>query len=571
MLRQFRSAPPKVSSVLPGILACVVWLLFGPGLLAAALSQNKVVQSNSGSNIDVVCSKCHKEIYDQYELTPMARASGPAVDGLLVGDFTHPTSGIHYRLHLRDNQAFLQYDRNSQDVDRSLHGEKELLYYIGSGTRGRTYLFQTDGFWFEAPVNWYSKQRVWDMAPNYGNAKQMPFTLPVDAGCLHCHASGVQTSLPGSRNHFSGAPFLHGGITCEACHGAPSAHLARSGKGPILNPARLPAARRDFVCLQCHLEGESSINRLGRSLASYSPGDDLYKDVVYFVRKGEIGSNGRAASQWEALLQSACKRMSGDALTCTTCHDPHSRPTADQRVNYYRGKCLACHTGVKFSQQHHPEQQDCTLCHMPREKSQDIAHEQVTDHRIQKRLGPVVQVSDSVNFQIVPIGETQSDARDLGLAYAQFAEHGNQAAGEHAMQLLQQAEKEEHHPTKDPDLHTELGFLDQMSGNPPAAEQEYRLAITMSPVDSAAAGDLAVLLARSGNMPEALALWRDAFQQNPDVPAAGFDLSVGYCAMGDPRDAIKTLQRVVIFSPDDEKARMLMQSITTGRQSCAKR
>lgn len=501
----------------------------------------------------------------------MARASGPAAEGLLAGDFTHPESGIHYRLFLRDKQAFLQYDRSSQDASQSLHGEKKLIYYIGSGTRGRTYLFETDGFWFEAPVNWYSKQGVWDMAPNYGKARQMPFTLPVDAGCLHCHASGVQASLPGSRNHFPGAPFLHAGITCEACHGDPSAHLARSGKGPILNPAKLPAAKRDFVCLQCHLEGETSINRLGRSLANYRPGDDLYEDVVYFVRKGEIGANGRAASQWEALLQSKCKLKSGDALTCTTCHDAHSRPTADQRVSYYRGKCLACHTGVKFSEQHHPEQQDCTVCHMPREKSRDIAHEQVTDHRIQKRAHPVVRLADSVDFEIVPIGGANADARDLGLAYAQFAEHGNQAAGERAMGLLQQAEKEQAPATKDPDLHTELGFLDQMSGDGAAAEREYRQAITMDPVDSAAAGDLAVLLAHDGKVAEAVTLWQTAFQQNPDVPAAGFDLAVGYCVEGNPDEAVRTLKRVVEFSPDDEKARRLMQGITAGTQSCTRK
>lgn len=233
----------------------------------------------------------------------MARASGPAADGLLSGTFLHPVSGITYRLFLRNGEAFLAYGRASSDPSLSLHGEQKLSYFIGSGKRGRTYLFEKSGFWMESPVNWYSKKQVWDMAPNYGNAKHMPFTLPVDAGCLHCHTSDVQSSLPGSRNHFSGPPFLHAGITCEACHGDPSAHLAQSGKGPILNPAKLHAERRDFICLQCHLEGETSVNRLGRSLANFHPGDDLYADVVYFVRKGEIGANGRATSQWEALFK----------------------------------------------------------------------------------------------------------------------------------------------------------------------------------------------------------------------------------------------------------------------------
>lgn len=182
-----------------------------------------------------------------------------------------------------------------------------------------------------------------------------------------------------------------------------------------------------------------------------------------------------------------------------------------------------------------------------------------------------MKISDSVNFEIVPIGGADADARDSGLAYAQFAQHGNRTAGERAMLLLQQAEQKEKPATNDPELHTELGFLYQMSGNTAAAEREYRLAIAMSPIDGAAAGDLAVLLARSGKVADAVPLWRSTFEQNPDIPAAGFDLAVGYCMMGDPGEALRTLRRVTEFSPDDQKARGLMQSITTGVQSCSRK
>lgn len=533
--------------------------------LAAACSQASTVPAQDP---DRACATCHRKIYASYRHTPMANASGSAVDGLLPGTFLHPQSGIRYRLFLRDGEAFLAYDRPSTDPTLSLHGEQKLRYYVGSGNRGRTYLFERDGYWFESPVNWYSKKKVWDMAPNYGNATHMPFTLPVDAGCLHCHASDVQASLPGSRNHFAGPPFLHSGITCESCHGDPRAHLAQAGNGPILNPSKLPAARRDFVCLQCHLEGESAVNRRGRSLATFQPGDDLYADVVYFVRKGEIGANGRATSQWEALLQSECKRKSGDRLTCTTCHDPHYSPPPAERVRYYREKCLACHSGVKFAQRHHPEQPDCASCHMPRQKSEDIAHEQVTDHRIQRPSTIVLHSAGADALDLIPVGGEPIDARDLGLAYAQLGERGNRAAGERAMPLLRQAEQQEGPRIQDPDLHTELGFLDQMSGNISGAESEYRMAIAMSPVDGAAAGDLAVLLAHAGAMTEAIPLWRTAFDQDPGVSAAGFDLAVGYCAVGDRNQAVATLRRVVAFSPDDPKARRLMQAILDGQQKC---
>ncbi len=137
-----------------------------------------------------------------------------------------------------------------------LHGREELLYFVGSGTRGRTFLFQREGYWFETPINWYAKKGIWDMAPNYQRAAEMPFTLPADSGCLSCHASNVQAALPDARNHYRAAPFETGGITCERCHGDASEHLAQGGKGPILNPDKLAANLRDSACLQCHLEAE---------------------------------------------------------------------------------------------------------------------------------------------------------------------------------------------------------------------------------------------------------------------------------------------------------------------------
>ena len=247
----------------------IALLLFLFGAVVAAPAENA----------DKVCAGCHQTIYDSYQATPMARASGYAADGLLPGEFTHVASGVHYRLFLRDGRAWLSYDRPGG----TLKGEQELSYFVGSGQRGRTYLFQKEGFWFESPVNWYSKQRVWDMNPKSIDAKEMPFTLKVDGGCLHCHSTGVQPALAGAVNHFGARPFLYPGIRCQACHGDPAAHLASGGAAPMVNPAKLPPTQRDSVCLQCHLEGETAVNAPGRSLAEFAPGENLSDYVTHFV------------------------------------------------------------------------------------------------------------------------------------------------------------------------------------------------------------------------------------------------------------------------------------------------
>jgi Flp pilus assembly protein TadD len=526
---------------------------------------------------DAACAGCHRTIYEHYEATPMARASGPAMAGLMEGSFMHAASGVQYHIFKREGAGWLSYARPAAAAGGYLNGEVKLAYFIGSNTRGRTYLFERDGYWFETPVNWYAKKRVWDMAPNYLNAHEMPLTLPVDANCLHCHVSGVATALPGARNHFAEAPFAHGGIGCASCHGDATEHVRTKGKAPVLNPVKLDAARRDSVCLQCHLEGETAAYRQGHSLATYKPGDALFDDVAYFVHQGEVGPQGRATSQYEALLQSACKRASGDRMTCTTCHDPHASQTTAtpaERVAFYRARCLSCHTGAKYATAHHPEQPDCATCHMPRSASEDIAHEQVTDHRIQimntaSQSPWTASRNQHGGAALVPIGDEKASDRELGLAYAQMAQRGDQQSGETALTLLRKAEAMEAATAKDGELHTELGFLEQESGDIHAADGEYRAALAADPDDATARGDMAVLFAGTGDYATAVRLWQRVFDADPAQAAAGYNLALGQCRLGHKSDAEATLKRLLSFAPDDQRARSLAVALAAGGQVCS--
>ncbi len=120
-------------------------------------------------------------------------------------------------------------------------------------------------------------------------------------------------------------------------------------------------------------------------------------------------------------------------MSCTSCHDPHYEPPVEERVAYYREKCLACH-GTHFASKHHASQPDCTLCHMPAAASTDVAHTQVTDHRIPRR--PVEQEQQEISPlpatpELVPFpdsAQAQQDIRDLALAWQALANDGQEAA-----------------------------------------------------------------------------------------------------------------------------------------------
>ena len=257
-------------------------------------------------------------------------------------------------------------------------------------------------------------------------------------------------------------------------------------------------------------------------------------------------------------------------MTCTTCHDPHNSEanvTAAERVAYYRGKCLSCHTGAKYATEHHPEQPDCASCHMPRSKSVDVAHEQVTDHRIQIPRKVAVEHADA-SGALMPIGPEEVSDRELGLAYAQMAHRGERSSGEKAQVLLRKAEALEAATSKDTELHTELGFLDQEGGDIRGADREYRAALEGDPDNGTARGDLAVLFAATGDYETAVRLWQRVFDADPAQAAAGYNLAVGQCRLGRKADAESTLQRLLAFAPDNQSARALALAWAKDAMSC---
>jgi predicted CXXCH cytochrome family protein len=529
----------------------------------------KVAAAEPGADSDPshACAECHQVIYELYRTTPMANASGLALDGLIPADFRHAASGVHYRVFEQDGKAWLSYQRD--DRSHALKGRQELRYFIGSGKRGRTFLFEQQGYWFESPINWYAKRELWDMAPTYQDAREMPLTLRVDPGCLACHASGAVSSLSDARNHYAGAPFASGGITCEACHGSGAAHITSAGKVHMLQVDSLEPVRRDSVCLSCHLEGQVAVTREGKKREAFAPGDNLFDYTVYFVHSGEEGSGGRATSQWEALQRSRCKQVSGDRMTCTTCHDPHGSPGPAERVEFYRKKCLQCHNQPEFAEKHHAENPDCTACHMGRPPSNDIAHEQVTDHWI-KRRASTEALPKVTRGDLVTVGGEAASERDLGLAYAQLAARGDQEAGKRALELLR---KTEHSSAAagDHDLHAQLGFLEQVGGHPAAAAEQYRLALKADEFDSLAGGDLALIEAQQHHYGEAARLWNEVFEHDPAQVEAGMNLAVLACGGGQREAALRILERILQFAPDEGRAGSMLEEIRAGTQPCSDR
>jgi tetratricopeptide (TPR) repeat protein len=597
----------------------VVGLLLTAVLSVVGASQTKEAPAKDAPTNDVqrntakveagseACSGCHSEIYKSYSKTVMANASGLAADGVITGEFSDKTSGVRYRVYTQDEPSraalgpsgslqlpsgqtpvrtrtigsetrtqsvWMSYERESE----KFRGQRELLYFIGSGRKGRSYLFSVQGFLFETPINWYTQEGRWGMTPAYAAAREIPMNLPALVDCMNCHSSGLQPPVAGTDNKFSGPPFLHGGITCQRCHGLGEGHGEKSsspdsssGSSTMVNPAKLPAERRDAICMECHFEGTVAAQQPGKELYRFQPGERLADYIHYFLLSGNQPQKAETLSQFEALSVSACQRKSGDKMWCGSCHDPHAEPGAEEKAAYYRGKCLNCH-GEAFAAKHHPDKPDCTKCHMPALPSQDLAHTEGTDHRILKypHVAPVPQLkvrgTPGAPLVFFPKSEESlATARDFALAWETLAQRNVEGAGQEAERYLRKAVTER---TDDPVLLSALGFGEQKHEQEKEARELYERALQLDPLDNDAATNLGILEARSGNLRRAVELWQGAFARVPYRSAIGMNLAMVFCAAGQSEDARKYVLRVQEFNPDYLKAKQLLAHLGERPAQC---
>jgi hypothetical protein len=409
------------------------------------------------------------------------------------------------------------------------------------------------------------------MAPAYQETREIPLNLPAFTSCLRCHVSAMRAPVKGTENLYPMPPFLHSGVSCERCHGPGAAHIA-GAPGAIVNPAKLTPERRDAVCMQCHLEGKVAIERPGRHTYEFQPGQSLTDYIRYYVMAGSQPGGLGGVSQVEALTQSMCKRKSGDAMSCTSCHDPHYEPPAEERIAYYREKCVACH-GTHFAAKHHADQADCTLCHMPAAASTDVAHTQVTDHRIPRHAESLALSPDAnplpVTQRLIPFpdsAEAEHDVRDLALAWQSLANGGMEAAEPHAEALLRSAVAEF---PNDPDLLSALAYVEQRHGLTAPARELYRRALAVNPDLIDAATDLGVIEAQTGHLREAVELWQGAFQRAPGRSSVGMNLVAAFCESRQFDQARGVALRVLEFNPDMAAAKRALQSLNRTPPGCS--
>jgi predicted CXXCH cytochrome family protein len=521
---------------------------------------------------DAACARCHEAIAREYAATPMARTSGLARADFTEAVFTHPASGVHYRMVDEGGKAFLEYERGGP---AAIKGKQELQYYIGSNAAGRSYLFSADRYLFQSPVTYYAQSKRWGVSPGYESDLEMRWNRPVDANCLFCHSTQSQP-IYGTQNRFADPPFKHGGVSCERCHGPGSLHA--QGKAKLVNPGELDPARRDSVCAQCHLSGEARVALPGKGIAQFRPGEKLADYVTYFVFEGAARGGLKVNSHVENMAQSMCKRKSGDRMSCLSCHDPHSIPKPQESAAWFRGRCLQCHRSERMTGVHAGKPAsdlDCAGCHMPKSRAVDGGHGVMTDHSVPLRgaasgTDPEAArktAAPDATRKLIPFPGYRSDGWMLGLAYAEVATpDGDKSHEDEALRLLsaelnarQQTGVAKPAGAVDGELFARLGFLYGRRGDAARAARAYETALRIDPGRVDAMVNLGGIYAGQGRLEEAEKLWREALLRNAGLTEASINLARLYFSQKKLSLAREILTRALRFDPDSGQLRQLLR------------
>lgn len=476
---------------------------------------------------------------------PRASAS---IEDFDAAPFFHAPSGRYYQMRRRGDGIVFRRFQLAGDGGPINEFEIGVDWIIGSGNHTRSYLYQTElGELYQLPISWYSRSGEWGMSPGFELQEHFGVNRRVRQECMFCH--NAYPDVPAGSDEVSGMQLfpheLPEGTGCQRCHG-PGAEHARKAlrrdrdfeaiRAAIVNPGKLDPQRRNDVCYECHLQPSvvlTSVTRFDRAVYSFRPGESLadYKVALDPVMDGEQRSERFEINHHPYRLeQSRCFRESDGALSCLTCHDPHRKLPVTERAAHYRAACAGCHEldATAFVDAHaarlpRPGESDCTACHMPERRTQDVVLVTMTDHFIRRLpAGPEL---------LLPI-EKKPDPHFVGvdLYYPGRGPQGIEAG-----------------------IYRAIGTL-RADANAVAVDFLAEALPQLGRFEATAWLDLAQAQLKLGRAADAERTLRTILSQHPDHALALESLGVAYLMSNRPQVAVEPLRRAVALNPQRPEA-----------------
>jgi hypothetical protein len=548
------------------------------------------------------CRGCHSDIYETFMKTGMGQSFAPATRQKSAADF-----GAHASVYDKDldfwyhpffegdSMYILEYRLEGSDT---VHKRKQRIdYVIGSGHHTNSHIFSSGGYFYQAPITFYTQKRKWDLAPGFDKGTSTRFARLIETECMTCH-NGLPEAVATSQNKYIS---VKSGIDCERCHGPGSLHAAEksaghildTSKGPdysIVNPRRLSADLQNNICQRCHLQGITVLND-NKTFFDFRPGMKLSEVMTTFMPQYEGAADKMImASHVERMKKSPCFINSGQ-MSCITCHNPHVSVKYTP-IAQYTSACKSCHGEAGKTDCSLPMAQraakgdNCITCHMAKNSSIDIPHVAVTDHYIRRRPSVSDEAKEITKFLgLRSFNNDAPDAITIARGYMEFFERYNPSPGliDSALYYLGKQQKEEqaravnkdyirayfllkNYPKvigyaasqqasncSDPWMAYRVGESYFLQNQQALALPWYARAVEISRHSLDFQSKYGVCLMSVGKLAEAMKVFEFIASENPDYLSANTNLGFLYMQQGDATAAFDYLTRAQALDPDYEQ------------------
>jgi Tfp pilus assembly protein PilF len=346
------------------------------------------------------CRECHAGETEAWTKSHHRLAMQPATEATVLGNFNgshFPWKGVTTTFARRDGGFSVRTDGPDGKLAdfpvRYTFGIEPLQQYLVEFPRGR---FQCLGIAWDTRPLAEGGQRWFHLYPgelqmDFRNA--LHWTRPQQTWnymCGDCHTTNFSKNYLAEGDRFETA-YAEGNVSCEACHGPASRHLAWARASPGTRPADPrhgltfelrgaslatwgslgsngiltrtgPISRVEVeTCGRCHA-------RRGQFWPTVTPGEDIGQAYrVALLDQGLYEPDGQILDEvfeYGSFLQS---KMYHSGVTCSDCHEPHAAKKLRAEGN---AVCSHCHLAARFDtpeHHHHPVgtvSAQCVSCHM---------------------------------------------------------------------------------------------------------------------------------------------------------------------------------------------------------------